>query len=176
MSTDSILNNCNIQFNFVSNPDNLNNTYFSFPDPYTSGLEEDQKTEPIQHYDDSNIAEDINTWKFLVSGLLVTNKTSAIAKPTKITSPVSVVNPNTQQITQTLTTGDSIWLPLANGTLQEFVLLTTCLNNPLFDSAIYSQYTGTPTTAAGAFVSESCARQLTAFNPSPQLNLVDQSK
>ena len=176
MSTDSILNNSNIQFNFVSNPDKLNNTNFSFPAPYTSGLEEDQKTEPIQHYDDSNIAEDINTWKFLVSGLLVTNKTSGIALPTIITSPVSVVNPNTQQITQTLTTGDSIWLPLANGTLQEFVLLTTCLNNPLFDSAIYSQYTGTPTTAAGAFVSESWARQLTAFNPSPQLNLVDQSK
>ena len=56
------------------------------------------------------------------------------------------------------------------------MILTTCLNNPLFDSVIYSQYTGTPSTAAGAFISEKWARELAAFNPSPQLNLVDQAK
>ncbi len=163
-------------FNFVLDPQKLNTTNFSFPSQYSKGLELDNKTEPLDHYLQSNIQEDANTWNFFSSGMMVTNKTSGQQLPVIITSSIATFDIASQQIHYLKQVGDPVWLPLTNGSYQEFIIIATSENNPLFDSAILSQSTGYSGLSNGAFIQEKWANELATFNPSPGQSYLNQNR
>ena len=162
-------------YNFNLDPQKVNTTSYSFPSAYSKGLELDGKTEPLDHFKDSNIQEDANTWEFLSSNMMVTNKTSDEKYPVIITSPMAMFDIKSQSVTYLKHEGDPIWLPLKNGTYQEFIIIATSESNPLFDSAILGMDVSANAFFGGAFVSQQWADQLAAFNPYTQVNLVNKA-
>ena len=168
INNNSLYKNGKLMYNFVLNPAKLNTTDFSFPSQYSKGLELDNKTEPLDLYLSSNTQENANAWNFFSSGMMVTNKTSGQQLPVIITSSIAKLNIASQQIQYLKGIGDAVWLPLTNGSFQEFVIMAISDNNPLFDSYILSQSVGYPSLANGAFVQEEWANKLAAFNPNTE--------
>lgn len=170
------LSNGNDQMiNFMLMPSKLNNTQFLFPSNYSQGLETDNKFETLDYLSDSNIQENINAWNFFSSGMGVINKTSGAEIPVIITSSIASLDLATQSTKTLKQVSDPVWLKLNNGTFQEFLIIATSPDNPIFDSTILRQVTGAPTLVSGAFVQEKWARQLAAFNPNPQFSKVNQA-
>lgn len=175
ISSDAMIHNNDVTFNFVLSNQKLNTSKYTFPASYTNGLETDNNTSDIDRYTDSNVQEDANVWKFFSSGLSVINKTSGKEVPVIITSLLATINLGTQQINYLKHVSDSVWLPLKNGSFQEFVIIAISSDNPLFNSIVLNQQAGVPTITAGAFIQEKWARQLAVFNPTPTFSKVDQA-
>ncbi len=176
VNNDTLYHNGKLIFNFVLQPQKLNTSSFTFPSQYAKGLETDNKTEPLDHFKPSNIQEDANVWDFFSSDMMVTNKTSGQKLPVIITSPLATFDIASQQTTYLRNVGNAVWLPLKNGTYQEFVIIAFAENNPLFDSASLSATVGVPGFASGSFVQTKWAEQLAAFNPSAQVNRINQTQ
>lgn len=175
VGSQTLMQDNELLYNFALTPIKLNTTKYSFPAPYSSGLELDSRTDSVDSWKQSNIDESGETWKFFSSGLMVTNKTSQKEVPIIITSPIVTLDYITQSMQYLKHEGDSIWLPLKNGSMQEFVIASYSFDNPLFDSYILGQVTGAPGVSTAAFMQEKWASELAAFNPSSNLSLVDQA-
>lgn len=175
VNNETMIHNNNLEFSFSLLPEKLNDTGYSFPTQYIDGLELDDKNSPLDAFSETNLEENNNAWKFFSSGMTVVNKTSGKEIPTIITSYIAEFDIGTQQISYLKDVMDPVWLPLKNGSFIEFVVIAISSSNPLFDSVVLGIQAGTAILSTGAFVHEKWARELAAFNPSPQLNYLDQS-
>ena len=102
------------------------------------------------------------------------NKTSGQHLPVIITSPIRALNIGTQQAKTIKEVSDSVWLPLKNGSFQQFVIIATSPSNPLTDSVLLKSSLQ-EFTASGAFISSTWAKNLAAFNPSTNFSYLNQA-
>ncbi|MHA1992056.1 MAG: ABC transporter permease [Candidatus Hodarchaeales archaeon] len=160
----------NIQINLLLNSEKLNSTDRNFVPEYEEGFEIDDKISFGDIYSQSNIDENANLWKAFAENTYVDGKPLIISFPiadlTQIGAPAELLKER----------GDSVWLPLKNGSYKEFIIAAYSNFNPLFDadligSAEESFIAGIP----GAFVNQIEAIELAAFNPITGINQLEKA-
>lgn len=172
--------NGEIQFNFqiLTNKtmDNYTVADFSYDGEVVTSFEQDNNPD-ARTSDDSNLAENEVMWKALAENVHLQHKVTGEKLPMVFLQPI--YDPFTFQITTQV--GDSIWLPLTNGTLREYVvagLLPLGLSNPVLDTNLIVFDPGVTFaggSAAAGFVAEEEAKNLAVFNKGG-VNYLDQQK
>ena len=164
-----------IQINFLLGDQRLssynsNYTIANYTIPGQSNPQEGfQTTNSTNIADQSYATADANVWQALADNTFVKDKEGNL-KPIIVMRPIVGTLTGQGGITVYSKIGDSVWLPTVGGGLQEFVIAAFVTSNPLNDAGLVSYG---PATSTGAFVSESMAKQLVAFNPSTNVNYLD---